>query len=228
MNVHMAFECLLVSHDPDVCRTTREILKDLSISSDHCPSASKASEVLSNGSHDLVIIDWTGSDSLDLVREIRRMKRKLTVMAISSESSTGPGVHVMLPKPITPESAKATFRVAYSRMLLDHRLRARYPVMIALVATNEDQRSIAVTVTDIGDGGVGLSSKEILVIGDVLSFTLQLRGSKRPIRIQARVLWTREYGAAGCEFLRIPPVDLGILHDWLDQHIRVKKPLISL
>lgn len=85
---------------------------------------------------------------------------------------------------------------------------------------------MSVTVTDIGDGGVGLSRKEKLVTGDVLSFRLRLPGA-REILVQVRVLWTREYGRAGCEFLRIPPVDLVILHDWLKAKCQVKKPLIA-
>ena len=201
MNREIAFECLLVSQDPVVFSTIRKILQDFSINFDHCINASRASEVLSTGSHDLAILDWTGTDSLDLVQQIRRMKRKVTVVAISSADCIGPGIHVALRKPMTPECARASLKKAYSRMLLDRRLRERYPVMSRLVATGADQRSIVLTVTDIGDGGVGLRSGETLVIGDVLSFTLQLWGAKRPIHIQARVLWTREYGAAGCEFV---------------------------
>ena len=92
----------------------------------------------------------------------------------------------------------------------------------------ENSRSIPATVTDIGERGVGLSSKQKLIIGNVLSFSLSLAGTKRPIYIQARVLWTREYATAGCEFLRVPPVDLDILRDWLKRKTRVKKPLISM
>jgi len=83
-------------------------------------------------------------------------------------------------------------------------------------------------ITDIGDGGVGLSSKQKLTVGDTLSFRLLLPGTDRVIYIQARVRWTRQYGAVGCEFLRIPPVDLNILHDWLTSKNQIKKPLVKL
>jgi hypothetical protein len=92
---------------------------------------------------------------------------------------------------------------------------------------DDDIREISVVVTDIGDGGVGLSTKENLVIGSVLSFRVSLPGAQRTILIHARVLWTREYGRAGCEFVSIPPVDLMILHDWLKAKSRVKKPLTA-
>ena len=103
--------------------------------------------------------------------------------------------------------------------------------MLPVVATLDDARTMPVIVTDIGDGGVGLSTKEKLVTGDVLSFRLRLPGAlpgaQRDILLHVRVLWTRDYDRAGCEFLMIPPVDLIILHDWLKAKVRVKKPLIA-
>ena len=96
------------------------------------------------------------------------------------------------------------------------------------MATLGANRTIEVTVLDIGDGGIGLTTKAELIVGDVLSFRLLLPGSAREIYVQIRVLWTGNFGRAGCEFLRIPPVDLTILHDWLKDKIRIKKPLIDV
>jgi hypothetical protein len=162
---------------------------------------------------------------LEALQEIRRMKRQPTVIALAAEDCNLPGVHVALRKPVTRESAKAYLRVAYSRMLIDHRQRARYPVMTSVTANDQKNRSIPITVTDIGEGGVGISSRQKLANADVLFFKLPLAQAKKPICLEARVLWTREYGAAGCEFLRIPPVDRDILRDWLRQKIRIKKPV---
>ena len=50
--------------------------------------------------------------------------------------------------------------VAYARMLQDHRLHVRYTLMMSLTVTDETNRTVPVTITDIGDGGVGLSTKE--------------------------------------------------------------------
>jgi hypothetical protein len=87
---------------------------------------------------------------------------------------------------------------------------------------------LPVNVIDIGDGGVGLVSKEELTIGAVLSFRLLLPDATREIYLQVRVLWIKDYGRAGCEFAQVPPVDLTILHDWLKRKIRIKKPLITI
>jgi hypothetical protein len=50
----------------------------------------------------------------------------------------------------------------------------------------------------------------------------------RDIYIQVRYLWTREYGAVGCGFRRIPFINLGILRDWLKRKGQIKKPLIEV
>jgi hypothetical protein len=100
--------------------------------------------------------------------------------------------------------------------------------MESVVAADDRNRTVPMTILDIGDGGVGVRSKEELIVGDVLSFRLLLPAAKRDINIQARVLWKQGAGRVGCEFVRIPPVDLNILHDWLKQRIKVKKPLAEI
>ena len=229
MTPEMAFECLLISHDPVVFCTMDRILKDFSISTNICTTSSMASGLLEEGSTDLIVIDWAGESSLELVQNVgkSRVKQKPTIVAISTDDRVPPGVHVVLRKPVTPESGAKSVKAAYSRMLQDHRRHARYALMTSVLATNENHRTFSLTVTNIGDGGIGLTTKEKVTIGDILSLRLQLSGAKKEIYIQARVLWTRQYGAAGCEFVRIPPVDLQIMYDWLKSKCRVKRPLIE-
>ena len=186
--------------------------------------------MLTGGSTDLLVVDWEGDASSDLLQDLWKsgMRHKPTIVAISALDSDIRGAHITLRKPITVESGTKSLKVAYSRMLLDHRLHARYALMLSVRATDDSNRSIVLMVTNIGDGGIGLRVKQKVIIGQVLAFRLLLPGANREIYIQARVRWTRQHGAAGCEFVRIPPVDLSILHDWLKAKARVKKPLISL
>ena len=135
---------------------------------------------------------------------------------------------MVIKKPMTAETGAQSFKTVYQRMLIDYRRKVRHALMTPVVATTEDGREVSLMVTDISDGGVGLSSKENLQVGDVLSFRLVLAGAPREVLVHVRVLWTREYARYGCEFLRIPPVDLMILHDWLKAKSRVKKPRIEI
>lgn len=229
MTSDMAFECLLVSRDPSVVCTMNRLLGNLSISTNICLSSSKALDQLSEGSTDLIILDWE-DDSAGLLDRIRKSGKwhKPTVVAVSSWDHPVPGVHVVLRKPVTEASGAKTLKAAYSRMLHDYRRHARYALMSSVQATNENNQAVDVTITDIGDGGLGLSGREEFAIGNVLCFRLLLPGTERPIHIEARVQWTRDYGAAGCEYLRIPPVDLNILHDWLKSKTPIKKPLVAI
>jgi hypothetical protein len=229
MTSEMAFECLFVSRDVGLFRTLGRILRDLSISTSVCLSSLRALELLRKGSTDLIVIDWDDAGSPELVHGLWKggKWRKPTVVAISSSDRPLPSAHVVLKKPVTPESGAKSLKDAYSRMLTDYRRHARHPLMSRVVATLHDGRAISVIVTDIGDGGVGLSTKEKLVTGDVLSFCLRLSGTHRDVLVHVRVLWTREYDRAGCEFLRIPPVDLITLHDWLRTKCQVKKPVTA-
>ena len=229
MTSDMAFECLLVSRDPSVVCTMNKVLGNLSISTNICLSASKAVDQLSEGSTDLIVVDWD-DESADLLHTLQKSGRwqKPTIVAVSSRDYPVPGVHVVVRKPVTEAAVAKSLKAAYSRMLYDYRRHARYALMSSVRATDENKRFVDVTITDIGDGGVGLSSKEEFAIGDVLSFHLLLPGASRPIFIEARIQWSRNYGAAGCEYLRIPPVDLNILHDWLKSKTQIKKPLVEM
>jgi DNA-binding NtrC family response regulator len=228
MTAEMAFECLLVSQDADVLCAMNRALEELSIYTTVCMTPVRALELLPERNHDLIVIDWQNEqDAAELLREIWNGKRrKPTVVAISSEGRAIAGAHMVLPRPLTSEFATKSLRVAYSSMVQDYRRYARYAVMNSLVATDQDNREVPLAITDISQGGVGFRTKEELAIGDVMTFNLQLQRARKAIHIQARVLWTGAYGSVGCEFVRIPPVDLDVLHEWLRSKCQIKKPLV--
>jgi PilZ domain len=228
MTSEMAFECLLVSHDSGLYCTMGTVLGKFSIAVSHCLTPWKACDSITDTNHELVVIDWEGDASSQLLHAIWNLpkRRKPTILAISGHDRSVTGAHFTLRKPVTTKSATELIRAAYSRMLMDYRLNARHAVMTSLTAKDDSGRSV--TVTDVGEGGVGLSSKQKHTVGDALSFTLRLPKTPLPIHIQARIVWTREYGTAGCDFLNIPPVDRDILRDWLKAKIQVKKPMISI
>lgn len=203
-----------------------KLLDELSISTKVCLSPSRAFDQLAGRNTDLVIVDWD-EDSAELLTGIRKSNgwRKPTVVAVSPSNCTVRGADIVLPKPVTDSSVTKSLKAAYSRMLYDHRRHTRYALMSKVTVTDERGRSTEAIILDIGDGGVGISVKEEFAVGDVLCFRLLLPGADRTIYIQARVQWTRAYGALGCEFLRIPPVDLNILSDWLTGKNQIKKPL---
>ncbi len=229
MTAEMEFECVLVSRDPGVLCTMNRVLEKFSISTCVCFTSTKASDRLAGSGADLVVVDYDESMD-DLIQEIYKPDRrqKPTIVAVSEVEQAIPGAHLTVRKPLTGESCTQSVKFAYVKMLRDHRRYARHALMASVTARDASQRTIPITVLDIGDGGIGFMTRKLVAVGTVLSFQLLLPGAQRAISIEARVLWTRQYGAAGCEFVRIPPVDLGILHDWLRSKCRVKRPLVEL
>ncbi len=230
MTADMEFECLFISHDPVVFGIVNRILRDLSICTNICLGSSKAVAVLAKGNTDLIVIDWDGEASSDFVQELWKPNKwkRPTIVAISAADCRPPGVHVVLKKPVTTDSGTRSLKSAYSMMVLEHRRHKRYALMMPAKATDDRNRFVPVSIIDIGDGGVGIVSKEELTIGEVLSFRMLLPGATREIYLQVRVLWIKDYGRAGCEFAQVPPVDLTMLHDWLKSKIQIKKPLITI
>ena len=212
-----------------VC-TMDSILRDFSISTDICPDPSKVANLLGQISTDLLVIDLDAESSIELVQFVHGSPayQKPTILAVSARNRDLPGAHVVLPKPVTPDSGVQSLKTAYSRMLQDFRKHTRFALLATIFATDENNRTLTVTVTNVGYGGVGLITKERLVIGNKLSFRMPLPGLKNEIYVQARVLWTREYGAVGCEFVNVPEFDVQLLRAWLDSRYRIKKPIISV
>jgi PilZ domain len=230
MTPEMTFECLLVSSNAEVFGTMHRVLRDYSITTRICLTASEAAGLLAEGSTDLIVVEWDPDSSLHLVHEVWKcgVKPRPTIVAVAREDETIPADFAVLRKPVQRESGRRFMQAAYSRMVHDFRRHMRYAVMTQVIARDGNNRTMSVTVTNLGDGGIGLSTKEKLTAGTLLSLSLALPGNTREISIQARVLWTRPYGSAGCEFVRIPPADLEIMLHWLRSRCRIKKPLIDV
>lgn len=230
MNSELQFECLLVSRDPLLHCVINKVLHDFSMVVEPCLSSSKACKAIAKGTYDLIVIDWEGDASLEFVHSIwnLRKRKKPTLVAISNDASPIPGAHILLRKPVTLDSVTGSVKTAYSRMLLDYRLNTRHPALVHATATDETGRTFAVVVTDIGDSGVGLSCKESLLVGSILSFSMQLPETHSVLHVQMRIIWTRDYGTAGCRILSLPPIEHQALREWLKNKARVKKPLIPV
>jgi len=229
MSSDMAFECLLIARDTGLVCTWDRLLKNLSISTQIYMGSSEACEQLSQASVDLIVVDFEG-DATEVLNEIKppAMWHKPTVVAVSAGDSSIQGAHVMLRKPVTEESGAISLKAAYFRMLHDYRRHRRFALMSSAQATANDNRSEEMTITDIGDGGFGFTGKAAFSVGDVLRLRLLPPAAARPLALEARVRWTRNYGAAGCKFVHIPPSDRSILNDWLKTKIQVKKPLVEM
>jgi CheY-like chemotaxis protein len=229
MTSDMAFECLMVSQDQAVIGMMSDLLDDLSISTNVCASPADAPTLMAGKSTDLLVVDLLENAPSDFMRKIRCGRtQRTTVMAISGDDSQILNAHLVLRKPLRTDAASRYLKVAYSRMLQDHRKRARFSVMKSLLAVDQDKRSVPLTITDIGHGGAGIVSKMDLAIDDVLNFALKLPDAQGDLNLNLRILWTREYGAAGGEFLQMAPTDIDVLNEWIERKGKVKKPRIQM
>ena len=228
MTVKTPFECLLFSQDPAVFCTVEGVLRDFSIHTKVCLSPSKVANLLAEGFADLIVIDLEDEGSSDVMSQISQagMQHSRTVLAVSAVDCAMPGVDLVLRKPVTLESTSQSIKSAYSRMVKNYRKHTRFAVMTPVLAAADDKRTLAMTVTNIGEGGVGMTTNEKLSVGSLLSFRMSLPGLARTISIQVRVVWSRPSGAIGCTFVDTPVEDLAILHAWLESKYRFIKPLI--
>lgn len=229
MTPEMQFECLLVCSNPAIYGTLCRALQCLSISIDHSLLGDKSLKAIDKGNHDLIVIDCQGQTYADVLQRFSGDTRKPTptVVLIAEQQLHGEGAHIFLRKPVTDWSATEALKSAYSRMLLNHRWHARYALYERVEAEDDSGKTYRAVITDIGEGGFGLRATG-LSVGTRLSLHVPLQGLPTALHIGGRVIWTREYGVAGCDISATPPLDRELLRDWLKDHIRVPKPLISV
>jgi len=207
------------------------ILEDLSIYTNVCMTTDRASHVLRERCIDLIVVDSEDCGSIgDLLQSggDQGTRRKFTVVVISEQEQPPLGANLLLRKPFTLESGGRLMRMAHSEMVRDYRRKARYALMSSVFATDETGGEVPVTILDVSREGVGIYSKQTLAVGEVLTFPLSLPGVSKGIRVEARILWTRAHGVAGCKFLRMSPEDIETLQYWLAAKDQIKKPASCL
>jgi CheY-like chemotaxis protein len=232
MTSEMVFDCLLVSQNVDVLRPMHYLLELLSIRTRVCMTPWRALDLLPTSHPDLIVLDWDLEDSgPKFLQKIRSSGDcKPTIVAISAGSKSIPGAHVVVPTPLTLESGAKSLGLAYAKMLYHHRRHARFDLMVPVTGTDQNHREISLTITNIGKAGVRLRISGKVEISDRLIFEFLLPGARKGIHVEARVLWLRQDVSgqgliAGCEFVRIPPVDADILDEWCNDKCKVKKPV---
>ena len=230
MTPDMKFEALLVSQNLQILQRTLETMEDLSIDVDICGSPSRAVDLLTKRSVDLVILDYDeGNGTAEIAKTLSKSGAclKTTIAALvdgsfSGEQITEAGAHVLIQKPLS-DNFKSDFRnLVYSRMVREWRRHPRYAIRWLVAAKDSKDRPVQVTMEDLSRAGVGLSFVGKLFVDDVLSFRLLLPGTNQIIRFDARVLWNLRDNRAGAVFENISTVDADALDAWLQSRYGVK------
>ncbi len=231
MNSDMAFEGLVVSQNPEVLGTMNRLLDEYSIVVDLCIRPSKALDKVSEHNIDILVVDWSDEQFAEaLVQRILELGRapKPMILAVAPDADASfaakkAGADLVMQQPLTKQQSDKLMKAAYSQMIRDYRRYARHALMKAVSAKKEDGAYFPVTITNISEGGIGLMSREQFTAGDGLTFALLLPGAKQTIHIRSKIVWTREPGMAGAQFLDIARSDLRVLYDWLWSKTRIQK-----
>jgi CheY-like chemotaxis protein len=223
MTPDMKFEALLVSPDLHTLKGVLETLEDLSIEVDVCMSPTRAADVLTKRSVDLVVIDCEEKSGAEEVAKAIGSPgggRKTTIAALVDSSLAAKqiieaGAHVVIQKPLNGNFRSEFHTRVYSRMVREWRQQPRYGVRWLVAAKDASGRPVPVTMIDISRAGLGLCFTGKLLVDDVLTFRVLLPGTKQIIQFDARILWTLPYNRAGAKFVRISTIDADVLDAWL-------------
>jgi hypothetical protein len=111
-------------------------------------------------------------------------------------------------------------------MLQDFRKHTRFALMAPVLATDENSRHVSLTVTNIGEGGVGLTTK--LAIGSTLCFRITLPGSGMKSPFEHSFYGVAGTASLGANLFHMPQFDVQLFHAWVESRYRIKQPLIAV
>jgi AmiR/NasT family two-component response regulator len=228
MTPDMKPEALLVSQDLPIQQTMWQTMEDLSTDVELCRSPSRAVDLLTRRSVDLVILDYDeGNGTAEIAKTLKSETcLKTTIAALVYDPISGnqiieAGAHVLIQKPLSNNFKIDCRNLVYSRMVWERRRHLRSAVRWLVAAKDQNDRPVPVTMEDISRAGVGLSFVGKLLVDAVLTFRLLLPGTNQIIRFDARVLWRSRDNRAGAEFVHISTVDADVLDTWLQSQHRV-------
>lgn len=133
------------------------------------------------------------------------------------------GANFVLVRPLSAQVLVRTLRVSYPLMVHEKRRYFRCPLQIPVHVWKGSEPEITASSSNLSEGGIGLSNAAGLKVGDTITLRLTLPETDASLKINARVCWRDDSGAAGLQFLDVPmPVKerlAGWLADKLEQQL---------
>jgi DNA-binding response OmpR family regulator len=223
----MRLEGVLLTSDAQVLCVMNQVLDNLEIETEVCTEPNSALDAVSSRKLDTLIVDWNSGDHseqvLSAMRKSQENARSTVLVMVNDapemQAANRAGANFIMHKPINFEQATRCLRAAYGAMLQQRRRAARYPVDIPITAKVTGAGKVEGKITDLSEGGLAFHSKQIMQVGQEVSFELRLPGTSSLIHITARVVNTDGRGRAGVCFTTMPASELAALKQWLSNRL---------
>lgn len=215
--------CLFLGCGEEVTRALRPMLDSFGVAVEVCPRVEDGLEMLSRRKCDAVIAEGDDLESsAELLRQVRALPSgKSAILLLLLPREVNPdlgfkmGANFVLAKPLLPEMAAKSLRVAYGLMMAERRRYFRCPVEMPVTVSLEPGRVLQATATNISESGMALRDAALLEAGGSGVLRFQLPGFSNTIETKGEINWADAEGRVGVSFLSMPNGARRQLKDWL-------------
>jgi hypothetical protein len=217
----MKLNALLVSQDRPSLRVLTALLDVLQIEHQTCVSSSEAVELLVQGHHSALVLDFDlpGAGQVARMARMASPQRRPVVFAmVSAFTPVGgafqSGVNFVLYKPLVYEQVARSLRAGQGFMKPNPRHSARHPLE-ALVYLQFGVAALPAIVLDLSEQGLALQAPEPLPPVQNVPLRFVLPGTSHLIEATGKVIWADDDGRAGMFFSRLTAASRHNLKTWL-------------
>jgi len=228
----MTLDSLLLSQDQNLVRVVKPTLEKLSIEVELCNEARAATDILISEKFDAVIVDCDdtagGLEVLQGLRSTPSNRNSVTFAVLNGKQTTTKdaftlGANFVLQKPISVLNASRCFNAAVNFMIKERRRYFRQPVQMNVKIVFGDKHWAA-TSTNISEGGMSLTIREVLPKDETFQLKFSLPDISLSLEVEAEVAWADMKGRVGLRFQNVPPSSQEQLEKWLDDRMEKEFP----
>jgi len=230
----MPLRSLVLSCDSATVQFLTRGLKEFSVDVETCSDQEHALKRLKEQRFEAVVIDdedRTGATViLETLGTLELSKNSLKIVVTSSQtklaSAFGSGTHLVMYKPLSADRLRHSMRALHT--LMNRRLKrdsVRIPVTVPVMLQLPDKK-ISASITDIGSGGVALSTQQVPATLKTLGLKFALPGRAEMIATSGEIVWSDVRGRVGVQFVDMEPTTRAVLSQWVSNKVmaaRVKK-----
>jgi EAL domain-containing protein (putative c-di-GMP-specific phosphodiesterase class I)/CheY-like chemotaxis protein len=222
---------LLVSADPATIQQFSLALRELSISPDTCHDAASAGLLLKSRKFDAVIVDLQlGEQSGLILDEVHLSASNRTAVSFGIGNNDEEATAVFRKKsqfvfvrPLSLQSIHKTLKPAYGLILRERRRYFRCPISIPIIIQREGEQEIQCKSVNISAGGMALSTKVLLGLGEIVRIQFTLPDHEAAFSAESTLCWSRT-GHLGIRFVSISDEQKTDLQAWLSRKLEETLP----
>jgi CheY-like chemotaxis protein len=219
----MALTSLVVCADAPAVQVLSRILIDLGIQVEQANDSPAALARLDAQAFDAILIDCQEERAaIELMKRARKTPANQTALLIALVDSANDvrevfakGANFVLYKPISPERATNSLRVARGLMRRERRRNERIALHAETCISYANIEDAAATLLDLSEEGISIQSQRRLPPKCKVYFQFSLPGRVNDIRLSGEVMWQDSTGRVGVRFADVPQSSRRALGEWL-------------